>query len=396
MKIIAQSLILFSLGHLASSQHDQSYLRRRAKAAKQTDAPEFKSVKPLLAEDVIQLNPSATISAESGITLNNEHYTASDAVEVDFEVSPQYYVNSEVSPNVTRVDEWTVGIYMHMSDPQGGALPPIVSLRPEFEYGRDESMTGSVTFSKSVVHLMDGSDPMWPLETVAYGIAFDVWLLDEVGAAIIGPEWFTLEPDDTELNGFMEMSEHPLAEYGHADLKQEFEVNEIEEPASTFALSTDKTTYTADEKIQVSYTIGEVPTPTEDTDMLIMFNPPAIEDEPVKIEHQGLFDELSDSDADFDPIFAPQEIKPSAPSFTISIYMKMARPQNGKLDPIVAKSIDSKTGKVQFDASSLDTLLYGTGFDAWIVDENGSEVFGPVFFSIPDPDDEEAPIMTSY
>jgi hypothetical protein len=189
------------------------------------------------------------------------------------------------------------------------------------------------------------------------------------------------------------MSEHPLAEYGHADLKQEFEVNEIEEPVSTFALSTDKTTYTADEMIQVSYNIGEVPTPTEDTGMLIMFNPPAIEDEPVKIEHQGLFDESSD--ADFDPIFAPQEIKPSSPSFTISIYMKMARPQNGKLDPIVSKSINSKTGKVQFDASSLDTLLYGTGFDAWIVDENESEVFGPIFFSIPDPD-EEAPILTSY
>jgi hypothetical protein len=327
-----------------------------------------------LAEDVIQFTPSAMISTESGITLNDEHCTASDAVKVEFEVLPEFYINSEVLLNVTRADEWTVGIYMHMSDPQGGALPPIVSLRPEFEYGRDESMTGSVTFSRDVVHLMGGSDPVWPLDTVAYAIAFDVWLLDEVEAAIMGPEWFTLEPEEeVELNEFMEMSEHPLAKHGHADLKQEFEEEEIEEPASTFAPSTDKTTtYTADERIQVSYTIGEFQAPAEDKDMLIMFNPPAgIQDEPVKNEHQGLFGEPSDadffdeqSDADFDPIFAPQAIKPLPPSYTIRIYMKMARPQDRKLDPIISKSINLKSGKVQFDASSLDTLLYGTGFDA--------------------------------
>lgn len=420
MKIIAQSLILVNLGNLAASQSEQSYLRRRAKAIKETGAvdsqPEFKAVKPLLATDVLQITPSDDgISEKSGITLSQSSYKASDAVAVEFTVSPEYYVNAEVEPNLSRADDWTVGIYMHMADPQDGDLPPIVSLRPTFN-GRDDNIQGSVTFGSDTLHLMEGSDPSWPLDTVAYGLGFDVWLLDEMGAAIIGPEWFTMEspPEEAETNNFIESGVyevHPLVEYGHADTKEEFYDEEVVEEVSTFDLSANKNIYTSDERIQVSYTIGEPFTPTSvDEDSMILFDAP-IQDEIMTVqqdqfisqdstmEPQGLFDASFESkeDADFDVNFSPQQKanQSKEPSYTIAVYMKMARPQGGELEPIISKSADAKSGRVQFDASSLDTLLYGTGFDLWIIDEDGNGIYGPVFFSIPDPNDE-TPVMTSY
>lgn len=411
MKIHTQCLIFFSLGHLAASQNEQSYLRRRTKAGKRQPV-EFEPVKPLLATDVLQLTPSETLSS-SGITLSQS--IGDDDVGVQFEVSPEYYVDSQVSLNLTNVDSWSVGIYMHMSDPQGGALPPIVSLKPDMEYGRDSSMSGSVTFGSDVVQFMEGSDPSWPLDTIEYGTGFDVWLLDENGAAIIGPEWFVLEPaeDTIPVNGFMESDNnvklHPLMQYGHADTKQDFsearqEEEEVLMNESSFALSTDKLTYSSDDRIQISYIIGEQSDPDVDTDKLILFNPPAIEDtmEITKdpqdsMEHSSLFDPAFDSsDADFDADFAPAEPEAkSTPSYSIGIWMKMARPQGGALSPIISTPVHQSSGTVQFNASELDTLLYGTGFDAWIVDQDGNEVFGPVFLSIPDAGDE-APLMTSY
>jgi hypothetical protein len=418
MLIYTQCIFLISLGHLAASQSSQGYLRsRRAKAIKREDpTPAFETVKPLTAEDLMLLTPAVELSTESGITLDASTYTAGDDVEVEFTVLPEYYVNSEVTLNMTNVDDWSVGIFMHMSDPQGGALPPIVSLKPNIEYDRDGTMTGSVTFGSDVVSSMGGSDPAWPLDLIAYGIGFDVWLLDEKGAAIMGPEWFSLEPveEESTVNGFFEGSDipmHPLMEHGHANFKQDFEHEQVASALSTFALSTDQPTYLANGTIQVSYTIGEeLPPPEEHTDSLILFNPPTIvdQDEPEikdvdfvseeSFEHQGIFDaSFQEADVDFDADFAPQAVDstPAKPQYSIGVWMKMARPQGGSLEPIISASLDRKSGIVQFDAGKLDTSMYGTGFDLWIVDEEGSEVYGPIFFSIPDPN-EEAPVLASY
>lgn len=406
MLIYTQCLILISLGHLAASQSSQGYLRsRRAKAVKREDpTPAFETVKPLTADDIMLLTPTVELSTESGITLDDSTYTAGDDVEVEFTVLPEYYVNSEVILNMTNVDDWSVGIFMHMSDPQGGALPPIVSLQPDIEYERDGTMTGSVTFGSGVVSSMGGSDPAWPLDLIAYGIGFDVWLLDEKGAAIMGPEWFSLEPveEKPSVNGFFEGSDipmHPLMEHGHANFKQDFEHEEVATALSTFALSTDQSTYLADEKIEVYYTIGELPPPEEDTDSLILFDPPTIveKDEPEikdvdfvsedSLEHHSIFDaSFQEADADFDADFSPQAVDstPAEPQYTIGVWMKMARSQDGSLAPIISAPLDGTSGSVQFNAGELDTLMYGTGYDLWIVDEVGSEVYGPVFFSIPD------------
>ena len=423
MKIIAQSLILTNLSLVAASQ--QSYLRRRAKAAKEVAAgnapPDFPAAQPLLVEDAIQIAPSLSsnmmYTKTSGIVLGKSSYTTSESVTVDFTVSPQHYVNSEVKPNPSKSDEWSIGLYMHMADPQGGALPPIVSLKPEFE-GRG-STKGSVTFSRNAVPSMGGTDPSWPLDTLAYGTGFDVWLLDEKGAAIIGPEWFTLEtPPEEEYSSFMESSQsklHPLAEHGHAESKQNFSSEDVAADVSSFVLSTDKAAYTSYETIRVSYTIGQQADafgePSESAaneDSLILFNAPPIEDEIVPADNefisqdstmklQGFDASFESTDANFDADFAPQAANLSGePSYTIGVYMKMARPQGGKLEPIISKSVTAKSGTVQFDASSLDTLSYGTGFDLWIVDEDGSEVYGPVYFSIPDPSEEESTEISTY
>lgn len=408
MKIIAQCLLFFSLGQLATSTESSGYLRRRAKALKSdsTLQPQFKSVKPLFL-DAIQLSPDTHLGP--GITLSTSAISSSDSIDVSFTISPEYYVDGRVAPNAKHIDEWSVGIYMHMSDPQGGALPPIVSLRPHFDGRGDRE--GSVTFGKETVNEMEGTDPSWPLDTLAYGNGFDVWVLDENGGAVVGPEWFTLT--SLEVSSSIGAIHHPLAAHGHANVKQDFSEDDAavtQEYVSSFALSTDKMYYASTDKIQVSYTIGEESTPVNaDRDSLILFDPPSIQDEmPLHMmdaqqgmEHQSLFDHASFQSKDaIDADFIPQQqvvVNPSKQSsYTIAIYMKMARPQNGKLQPILSSRAVLESGTVSFDASLLDTLQYGTGFDVWIIDEKGAEVYGPVFFGIPDPEDEDSPVLTSY
>lgn len=98
-------------------------------------------------------------------------------------------------------------------------------------------------------------------------------------------------------------------------------------------------------------------------------------------------------------------IKEDLSNFKIGIFMRMANPQDGTLDPVVALplcpnegscttngSLGQTTGSVTFSYDSMmqgmtsewpiDLYQWGTGFDAYVLDESGADVVGPFQFNI--------------
>lgn len=148
---------------------------------------------------------------------------------------------------------------MRMADPQGGSLEAIASVSPDifdaptrklqeeetseggiYEGGETNTETtttepqepemetevrdpptlnhqGSGTFAAA---LTDAST----LDPLAYGTGFDIYLLDENGAAIIGPATFymlkTADMEAAELEASQQTSSHPLAKYNHSQKKK--------------------------------------------------------------------------------------------------------------------------------------------------------------------------------
>jgi len=92
---------------------------------------------------------------------------------------------------------------------------------------------------------------------------------------------------------------------------------------------------------------------------------------------------------------------PQLTKYKIGIFMRMAHPQGGALDPVVslplplAESHNDRgvsAGSVTFSSESMEDLLigswpidlyqWGTGFDAYVLDGDGNDVVGPVRFNI--------------
>merc|ERR1711862_162893 len=86
--------------------------------------------------------------------------------------------------------------------------------------------------------------------------------------------------------------------------------------------------------------------------------------------------------------------------WTVGIFMREANPQGGALLPIISLPLCPDPGcvldsegsvktPVVFGMSTLnmtqwpmDLYMYGTGFDAYVLDEQGSDVLGPARFNI--------------
>lgn len=110
------------------------------------------------------------------------------------------------------------------------------------------------------------------------------------------------------------------------------------------------------------------------------------------------------------PLSSPtNRIKEDLSNFKIGIFMRMANPQGGSLDPVVALPLCSNevfstcttsesngltTGSVTFGQESMEQMMpadsgwpmdlhqWGTDFDAYVLDESGNDVVGPVKFNI--------------
>lgn len=415
MMLYTNALAFISLAYSVSADDgNKRYLRAKNPTKPnrpETPVPETPAVVPLKAQDAFKINPSTGFIG-SGIELSSDAFTSGDPITVQFKVTPSYLADTTLVIDTTQTSYWSVGIFMRMANPQNGALEPIVSLKPTFKFNKVNrnaplNIEGSVTFSDEVIYLMEGADPNWPISMFNYGTGFDVWLLNENGAGVLGPEQFTLLPsaEVTEIEESEEASMHiPLLD-NIVDMKHEFVTATVEEVALSpdqtgFVLTTDKPVYAAGEDIAVSFEIGEIVVPANFMDeQSIRFDSVAITVDKMNYgqdqgfasdqvsKNQGFVPEQGGNNQGlFDNIF--ESMGPEDPQYFIGVWMKMARPQGGSLEPIVSIALDSNKGTVMIDSSELNTLEYGTGFDLWIVDATGSEIFGPTFFSIPDPEEE--------
>lgn len=177
---------------------------------------------------------TSTAAAYHGITLDESKYIYGTPVSVSFELNNQLNISSELlmGLNVSRVDDWELGVFMRMADPQGGSLEPIFAVKPAIVgtgvnsrrlqavgVGGNEMMVPLIMTAKAESDILESlstavgesSELLLPtldytgsakivttdaitLDPNLYGTGFDVYLLDERGAAILGPATFYMLP----------------------------------------------------------------------------------------------------------------------------------------------------------------------------------------------------------
>lgn len=279
----------------------------------------------------------ATDHDQDGYYLRLDKTTLSspdESLEVKFKLPPSAALGTRDH------SEWKIGVYMRQANPQDGALDPITSLKlcglatclhKDVLHDGTSEDGSSVTFSVDSAEHMSGRDPGWPVDS-GYGTGYDVFLLDDLGVAVLGPIPFVIDPDAGD----------------DADAAEDASVTEEDTTSATFAttssLVTTKTEYDEGASLEVHFSLG--------TDLLTANEP----------------DDIA--------------------NWRVGIYMRHADPQNGSLPPIVSLPLcgyatSCTSGDVVFDADAMleevgdwpiDTNQYGTGFDTHILDEFGSSV----------------------
>jgi len=345
----------------------------------------------------------------------------------DFEVGDPIVVNfaagSPTDPYYstvpTRLDldftSWSVGLFMRDADPQGGSNPPIVSISfcsvVSCESNSYLDFSGTVTFGSN--DLMQGS---WPIEVADYGTGFDAWVLDGQGAAAIGPFEFYIQdeysesvntnlrqktvttPEKKEFKKHMAHESHPLAKYGKGATK------------SSAHGSTEATHSASNAKLVEASGLQSAGLET------IQANIPSKPVVSVQNEEEGLAEgtisSVKEVYEDDEEVTFMVSVKSKASDYSgwrVGIFMRMANPQGGALSPIISLPLcpepgcvlDSKgsvepenNAPIVFGMSTLtmtqwpmDLYMYGTGFDAYVLDERGDDVLGPAKFNIQMPDD---------
>lgn len=394
-------------------------------------------------EPAPEVAASSTATVEPSITLDKSSYSESEPITVTLNVgSPSHpYYSSPDAPslNLDRTySKWSVGIFMRDADPQGGTLSPIVSVdlcsalsragKDCNEMGRDwwsyENL--SFTFDEEALAIMEGR---WPLLVSDYGTGFDAYVLDGKGAGAIGPLEFYIQNDFDEVDA----SPDGPAHYGPSNSAVVGSSSSGNTAAAPMSHSTTKKTglikynkgtkkSTERQHAIVSKSVVN-PNPMMHSakantkiatgsglEMMLESSSSSVQQETSSnSEQQGPSKSTITSDkpeyeadesvtVDF-TIDAAQH--PQLTKYKIGIFMRMAHPQGGALDPVVslplslAESYNDRgvaAGSVTFSSQSMEDLLvgswpidlyqWGTGFDAYVLDGDGNDVVGPVKFNI--------------
>merc|ERR1711862_679886 len=301
---------------------------------------------------------------------------------------------------------WSVGLFMRDADPQEGSNPPIVSINfcsvVDCKSNSYLDFSGAVTFGSS--DLMQGN---WPIEVADYGTGFDAWVLDVQGAAAIGPFEFYVQdeysesvntnlrqktvttPEKKEFKKHMAHESHPLAKYGKGATK------------SSAHGSTEAIHSASNAKLVEASGLQSYGPET------IQANIPS---EPVvtaQNEEEGFAEGTISSDKevyeDDEEVAFTVSVNSKTSDYSgwrVGIFMRMANPQGGTLPPIISLPLCPEPGcvldsegsvnaPIVFGMSTLnmtqwpmDLYMYGTGFDAYVLDKRGSDVLGPAKFNI--------------
>lgn len=408
---------------------------------------------------------------DSPIDLDSKDYVYGESISVNFKLTNDK-IPTEVLKvlDVSREAEWTMGVFMRMADPQNGELQPIVSVAPSLrDAGAEEDRrlqddatteTGTTVAPPAEVDAEDrepvnlnivGSATITATDVDAlppkhYGTGFDVFLLDDLGRAIIGPSTFYMLPTQAMLDEEEEEKNakpnHPLAKFDHSAKKKIKAqgkhvaptsgkedasgygtgnnggmIISTDESLADYLLVTDKEIYAIGEVVTVTYDLlpegidearrnlqktkadlfgdgegGGYSNADDTTTAATSVATTAATEQPEPETDQGAPDE-EDPDAGEDPnMVDPDDVT----LFSMGLYMKMANPQRGDLPPIFSvpfcevhdctpKEVNRdefQTGEITFNTAQINTEKYGSGYDVWILNGVGHGIAGPYYIQI--------------
>ncbi|KAL7467502.1 hypothetical protein ACHAXS_007758 [Conticribra weissflogii] len=370
------------------------------------------------------------------------HYFLGDDVDVSLKTDDLAGYEA-LGFNVTNAADWKVGIFMKMAHPQQGLLEPIVSLQPKLS--GSANLEGSVTFGSSSL----GSDSNWPLDLDTWGTGFDVWLLDENGAEVLGPYPFTMKPTEEMLEQEQQMEvasmtqakKHGILAHSKADHKEtaytvdgvgqskagdEEEPQDEQESSGTGGLGG----LLGGRPGAVPGSVGSIPgvagmndepsiagmevEPGQDADSAPAIIHPLDSGSYYLDTDKYAYSPLDPVTVSFDlgDISAIIASGSDITRWVLGIYMHMASPQNGALDPLVSLPLCGLSTCIGMDPASLakgavtfskanvedldgsfadwplDLNEFGTGYDVILLNENGGGMTAPILFTIPIEEDE--------
>lgn len=184
---------------------------------------------------------------DNGITLDDVEYVYGDPIAVSFELINEHVPDDVLATlDVDKMDEWRIGVYMRMADPQGGSEQPIVSVVPAIVGARrsrraqeedDEELPPETREPPTLDHVgtavIDATDYK-TLNPNRFGTGFDVYLIDGKGGEIMGPATFymtkteeMIERDEAKKN---KIPDHPLASFDHSAKKKKGVVGTAAKP----------------------------------------------------------------------------------------------------------------------------------------------------------------------
>lgn len=436
--------LLFTLSGIATTSTAERNLRRQSQlkpkartAPKSSNTDTLRRTSTLFNHDDPRTSatklaePSITMAVEETIVTINEPkmalskptYVESESITVTFSVgSPAHpYWTSSAAPSLNldyNYQQWSVGLFMRDADPQGGTLSPIVSIdicsvtdcdANGRNYAKYNDL--SVTFSNEHLDMMNG---VWPLQIGSYGTGFDAYVLEK-GAAAIGPLEFSIrdeEDTDGEVSTVNLASKYKYDESTTVNKKSSTIVSGVLSKKQQIKNALKNKAVEANNKIEygnglemLSSSIPES-TNVDWSDVSDeAWNDSGEEDEEKEVATSVtslVKNSLTSNKEKYEEneavtINFALNSNADLSKYKIGFFMRMAHPVG--LEPIMSlplldhehsttsSSNGVTSGSVTFDSSAgscwpIDLYEWGTGFDAYILDDNGKDVVGPVKFSI--------------
>lgn len=139
-------------------------------------------------KDTKTASSSNTSIKKNTISAEKKEYQDNEQVLINFSLD-DIFKNDDKS-------KWRIGIFAANTRPHGGTVDPIVSI--PICGGKECTDTvgttnGHVTFGYNTVEAIEG---YWPMNFAEWGNEFNVFVLDDSGATILGPERISVVSDE--------------------------------------------------------------------------------------------------------------------------------------------------------------------------------------------------------
>lgn len=425
---------LFNHSHEAASTAPKTQLRASPITSSNSAAANKQEQ-----EESSQAGASSTpAEAEPSLAASKSIYAESEPITLTLSVgSPTHPYYSSADAPSTHVDrnypKWSVGLFMRDADPQGGTLAPIVSINMCGAVGdacnaddRSHMSYNEVTVTFGDADNMGLMQGTWPLEVSRYGTGFDAYVLDGRGAAAIGPLEFYVQTDfdDEDVDSFhahgnqgKQYKPKPSSASGGSGAEEAASLSS--RAKSNPLLKYNKGTIKSTERQHASVALGTKANVKIMTGNGLEMTSSAIPNEDA-IHKDGSSEEKEskskghihsnkeeyEEDESVTIDFSIDNSIDELANYRLGIFMRMAHPQGGELEPVVSLPLcsddgthgkcisgsDVTTGSVTFSSDSVEDMIgsswpmdlyeWGTGFDAYVLNESGDDVVGPVKFNI--------------